>query len=139
MSQHRLTATQVAVVSFGGALGAVARWGLTTWAPVGTGFPWSTFAINVTGSLLLALLPAWAMIRRHHLLALFLGTGALGGFTTLSAYGEETRALLADGAVAVAAAYVLGTLVVAVASVQVAHQWVTPPEQQQFHDEDADL
>ena len=39
-----------------------------------------------------------------------LGTGVLGGFTTLSAYSEETRALLAAADGALAAAYLLGTL-----------------------------
>ena len=39
-----------------------------------------------------------------------LGPGLLGGFTTLSAYAEEARGLVADGRAGLAAAYVLGTL-----------------------------
>jgi CrcB protein len=53
----------------------------------------------------------------HRLARPFLGTGLLGGFTTFSAYAVETRQLLAAGRPAVAAAYVVGTLVAALAGV----------------------
>jgi fluoride exporter len=97
-------------VALGGALGAVLRWALGDAVPDGAGFPWTTFAINVSGSLALALLPALTAVRRRRLLAAGLGPGLLGGFTTLSAYSEETRALLADGDSATALLYLLGTL-----------------------------
>ena len=77
--------------------------------PDGAGFPWTTFAINVTGSLALALLPALAVVRRRPVLAVALGPGVLGGYTTLSTYAEQGRALLADGRAGLAAAYLLGT------------------------------
>jgi len=107
-------------VALGGALGAVLRWALGDAVPDGAGFPWTTFGINVTGSLVLAWLPALATVRRRHVLAAALGPGLLGGFTTLSAYSEQTRVLLADGRTATALAYLLGTLaacLVAVAAV----------------------
>ena len=89
----------------GGALGAVLRWWLGDAVPDGAGFPWTTFAINVTGSLALALAarpsPPCAGARS---LAAALGPGLLGGYTTLSAYSEQARALLADGQTATAAA-----------------------------------
>ena len=65
--------------------------------PDGAGFPWTTFAINVTGSLALALLPAIGRVRPRPWLAAALGPGVLGGYTTLSTYAEQGRALLADG------------------------------------------
>jgi CrcB protein len=104
-----VTATQLTAVAAGGAVGAVARWSLTEAVPDGAGFPWTTFAINVLGAGLLALLPAIAE-RRHPLLALVLGPGVLGGFTTFSLYAEQARALVADGSVLLAAAYAVGTL-----------------------------
>jgi CrcB protein len=111
-------------VSLGAALGAVTRWGLGELVPDGDGFPWTTFAINLSGSFLLALLPLWATAKQHHLVPLFLGPGVLGGYTTLSAYAEQGRALLADGSEGVAAAYVLGTLFCCLAAVLLAQRIV---------------
>ena len=65
--------------------------------PDGSGFPWTTFAINVTGALALALLPVVAAVRRRPVLTAALGPGLLGGYTTLSTYAEQGRSLLADG------------------------------------------
>ena len=79
-------------------------------APAGSGFPWTTFAINVSGCFALACLPAAATVRDRPAMAAALGPGLLGGYTTMSAYAEETRALLADDRVATAAAYAVGTV-----------------------------
>ena len=107
-------------VALGGALGAVLRWALGDAVPDGAGFPWTTFVINVTGSLVLAALPAFGAVRRHRVVTAALGPGLLGGYTTLSAYSEQTRVLLADGRTTTALIYLLGTLaacLVAVAAV----------------------
>ena len=101
----------------GGVVGSLARAGLTTWFEVGTGFPWTVFAINVVGSALLAGLPALAAVRRTPWLGVFLGTGVLGGFTTMSAASAETVVLLENQDVALAVAYAGGTLLAAVAAV----------------------
>lgn len=101
----------VAAVVLGGAAGGLLRWWLGILAPISTGFPWTTFAINVGGSFALAVLPAAAEVRRRPVLVAGLGPGVLGGFTTLSTYSEETRALLAGGQVLLAVAYLLATLV----------------------------
>ncbi len=111
----------LAVVALGGAGGATLRHVLDVWAPVSTGgFGWTTFAINVTGSFLLALLPALAVVRRSPLLPPLLGPGVLGGFTTLSAVSEQTRALLSDDRAALAATYSLTTLLVCLMAVALA-------------------
>jgi fluoride exporter len=126
----------LAAVAVGGALGAVARWGLGEAIPDGSGFPWTTFGINVAGSFVLALLPAFAAVRRSRTLALGLGPGVLGGFTTLSTYAEQSRSLLADGRGLLAASYVLGTLAVCLAAVAVAHRLSSPVAQREFEDEE---
>jgi len=125
-------------VAVGGALGAVLRWWLGEVFPDDTGFPWTTFAINVTGAGLLAALPAVAAVRRRPGLAAALGPGVLGGYTTLSAYSEQTRALLADDRLATGAAYVLGTLVACVAVVAVVSSFTTSAERDELAAEGGD-
>ena len=110
----------VLAVALGGALGAVLRWGSATRSPDGAGFPWTTFAINVSGCCVLACLPAVAAVRRRPVLAAALGPGLLGGYTTLSAYSEETRGLLADGQTATARPTLRGTLAACLVAVAVA-------------------
>lgn len=125
-------------VAVGGAVGAVLRWSLGELVPDGSGFPWTTFAINVTGAFLLALLPGLAAVRRSRALTVTLGPGLLGGYTTLSAYSEQTRALLAEGHVAVAAAYVVGTLVACLVVVAAADRWSTRSERDGVSEEGGD-
>lgn len=97
-------------VAAGGAIGAVLRWGAGEVAADGSGFPWTTFTVNVVGCALLAGLELLPLARRSEAWAAALGPGVLGGFTTFSATSEQSRALLADGRTALAAAYVVGTL-----------------------------
>lgn len=128
------------VVALGGALGALARYGLSTAFPDSTsGFPWTTFAINVTGSFLLALLPAAGVVRRRALLPPLLGTGVMGGYTTLSTASEQTRALLAGGHVGTATAYVVGTLVACLVAVALADHFSTLAARSEFEAEEGDL
>ncbi len=119
-------------VAVGGAVGGTVRWWLGDLAPDGSGFPWTTFLINVTGSLALALLPAVATVRRRPALAAGLGPGVLGGYTTLSTYAEQGRALLADGRAGPAAAYLLGTLAACLAAVVLAGRLSTAAAQRDF-------
>jgi CrcB protein len=121
-----LTVRLCLCVALGGAAGAVLRWSAGELVPDGSGFAWTTFAINVSGSLLLALLPALSFVRRSRAWAVTLGPGVLGGFTTLSAYSEQTRALLADGRALTALAYVAGTLLACLAAVTVADALSAP-------------
>lgn len=134
--RHGLVLLAVAV---GGALGAMLRHALTVGGSDATGFPWTTFAINVCGAFLLALLPASAWVRRHHLLPPLLGTGVLGGFTTLSAWSEQTRALADRGEVATAGAYAVATVAACLAAVAVADRFSSPGSRAEFDAEEGDL
>ena len=98
-------------VSAGGAVGACLRWSAQQALPPSDGaFPWSTLFVNVSGSALLAALPALSYVVARPVLRAGLGSGVLGGYTTLSATSEEARALVASGHPALAAAYLVGTL-----------------------------
>ncbi|GAA4374695.1 CrcB family protein [Nocardioides caricicola] len=117
----------VVAVAVGGALGALARWGVGEAFPTGAeAFPWATFAVNVVGSFALALLPAFALVRRSRTVAVALGPGVLGGFTTLSAYSEQARALLDADRVGVAALYLVGTLAACLLAVSVGSRLAGP-------------
>ena len=65
-----------------------------------------------------------------------LGPGVLGGYTTLSTYAEQGRALLADGRAGLAAAYLLGTLAACLVAVTVAGRWSSRPAHLEFDAEE---
>ena len=138
MTRPPLSPLGVVAVGLGAGLGAVLRHLLGDLTPEAIGFPWTTFAINVSGAFLLALLPAVAAVRNRPVLTLALGPGLLGGYTTLSAYAEEARALFADAQPGLAAAYLLATLAACLLAVAAAQSLSTPAERQQFADEEGD-
>lgn len=108
------------VIAAGGALGALARYGVGILLPTEPGrFPWGTFAINVSGCLLIGVLMVLVtdVFAGRPLLRPFVGVGALGGFTTFSTYANEIRGLLRPGSVPLAFAYLAGTLVCALLAV----------------------
>ena len=109
MSPSRLRSVDLLLVAAGGAVGALARVGIDT-AASDSLFPWPTLAINVVGAFLLGLLPVLAAVRRSRRVAVALGPGVLGGFTTVSAWAGGVRELAAAGHVGVAGLYLAATL-----------------------------
>ena len=108
-------------VAAGGALGAVARYGMAGLVQrvAGGAFPWGTLAVNVLGALLMGIIVEgaarlWTVPTD---LRLFLTTGVLGGFTTFSAFSLEVTAMAERGAYATALAYVLISVTISVAAV----------------------
>ncbi len=88
----------LALVAAGGALGTVARYGVTGLLTRGN-FPWGTFAVNFSGTFLLALM-FFLFLDRGYLdpnVRTFLFIGVFGGFTTFSTFGLETVNLLRSG------------------------------------------
>jgi CrcB protein len=128
-----------AATAVGGALGALARWGLQTSFPADTGrFPWTTFAINIVGSALLAALPLLPVARRHAWVGVLLGAGVLGGFTTMSAASVDTFTLLDGGHIAVGSAYCLGTVAAALLAVLLVGRLTTLDQRREAVDEEWD-
>jgi len=107
------------LVAAAGGLGAAARFAVdgatrSRWA---TAFPWSTVAINVTGSLLLGLLTGLLVSDgAAGLVQTVLGAGFCGGYTTFSTASVETVRLLQLRRYAAAAGNAVGSLVLSVAA-----------------------
>jgi CrcB protein len=80
-------------------------------------FPWGTFAINVSGSLLLGVLTGLALYHAFPKAPkVILGTGFCGAYTTFSTFTFETVRLVEEGALAEAFRNALGTLVTCAAA-----------------------
>lgn len=110
----------LAVVSLGGALGAVARYGLQQAFPhVPDQFGWAAFTINSTGCLLIGVLMVLIteLWPGRRLLRPFLGVGVLGGFTTFSTYVVDIQQALAAGAARTALACLAATVLAALLAV----------------------
>ena len=109
---------QLLLVALGGGVGAAARFAVGLWSlrAFGPGFPWGTLIVNVAGSFLIACVVEYTAARAGAGPAarLFLATGVLGGFTTISAFSLDTLALAERGATGLAAAYVLGSVLLCV-------------------------
>jgi CrcB protein len=105
------------LVAIGGALGSMARYG--TGVLVGkvwsASFPLGTMLINIAGSLAMGLLvgllarttPSWQSEAR-----LFVAVGVLGGFTTFSSFSLDAIAMIERGEWALAALYVVGSVLI---------------------------
>jgi CrcB protein len=117
---HPTAPSVLGAIALGGAIGALARYGVGEAMPHRPGaFPWSTFLINVSGCLLIGvLLVVITEVRTVHPLSRpFLGTGVLGGFTTFSTFAVDTERLLGEHPLT-AVGYFFGTVVAALLAVQ---------------------
>jgi CrcB protein len=109
----------VAWLIVGGAVGAPARYVLDGVVQDRTSgvFPWGTFVVNATGSLLLGLVTGLAL---YHGLGdvprTAIGTGFCGAYTTFSTFSYETLRLAEDGATRGAVVYVLVSVVAGLAA-----------------------
>jgi CrcB protein len=102
------------LAALGGALGALARWGIAEALPHARGaWPWSTLLINLTGCLLLGVLFAVlaARVPEPSWVRPFIGVGVLGGYTTYSTFAVEIVDLGRTGAALAAAGYLLVSVV----------------------------
>jgi len=107
------------LVAAGGATGAVARYllGVGALRAFGPGWPWGTLGANVIGGFLMGVLAGILALRGgadQEKWRLLLGVGVLGGFTTFSSYSLETALMIERREWVSAAAYSLGSAVLAI-------------------------
>jgi CrcB protein len=111
------------VVALGSAIGGALRHAVNVGVArlLGTGWPYGTFLVNVSGSFAIGAVAAYFAFRGHggRTWLLFLTTGILGGFTTFSAFSLEVVLLYERGHVDRAALYALGSVVVSLAALLV--------------------
>lgn len=111
------------LVGIGGFVGSIARYALSGYVQdltKGT-FPYGTLTVNVLGCFLIGAISQLAEARAFlpaEVRALVI-VGLLGGFTTFSAFGNETLNLLRDRDWTLACANIAGHIVLAVGSVWV--------------------
>ena len=110
----------IAAVAIGGALGSVLRYLVSSWfvQRLGTGFPWGTFTINVTGSFAIGIVLQLALSRMglNPYVRLFFATGILGGYTTFSTYAYEIYTLGNAAPPTQSVLYALGSVIAGVAA-----------------------
>ena len=100
-------------VGIGGFLGANARYATDRLVAdrFGDGYPWGTFLVNLTGSVLIGVLLTILIDRAvpEPFWRLLLVVCFLGGYTTFSSYTFEALALAMDGKWPAAGMYVVGS------------------------------
>lgn len=118
--------TSFLFVGLGGAVGAMARYGvglaLAHLRPEAK-FPWATLSVNVIGCFLIGLLAGLG--ERNALLnpdlRLFLVVGMLGGFTTFSTFGYDNFELLRRQELLLAVSNLTVTLLLGIPAVWLGH------------------
>ena len=115
-------------VAIGGALGAMARYGVSTllFDASTQRFPYATLSVNVLGSFLMGIL--FVLIVEKGLLPpemrSILMVGFLGAFTTFSTFSLDALGLWQNGHLLLALVYALGTVVLCLAAISIA-VWLT--------------
>ncbi len=108
----------IQLVGFGGAIGAILRYLVGEVVPAES-IPLDTLTVNVLGSFALGLVTA---IGASTEIALLVGTGTCGSFTTYSSFSVETVRLWERGKLKRAVGYAFGTFALCALAVGLA--WV---------------
>ena len=107
------------LVFIGGGLGASLRHAVNVGCAraCGLNFPYGTFVINISGSLVMGLIAGYLAFKGEasQPWRLFVMTGILGGYTTFSAFSLDAVLLYERGELGVAAFYVVGSVALSIA------------------------
>jgi CrcB protein len=114
-------------VAIGGALGSMARYGVSglVGAMAGGVFPYGTVVVNVTGAILIGFLATLSGPDSRFFIPaygrLFMMTGICGGYTTFSTFSLETANLMRDGEWGAALANVGCSVILCLVAIWVGH------------------
>ena len=103
------------LVAVGGAVGGVARYGLSVAVDrrTGRGFPWGTLLVNVSGAFVIGALAGWTgtavLEGESSRLWVVLAIGVLGSYTTVSSFSLQVVELARGGRGVRAVWYVVGS------------------------------
>lgn len=102
------------LVAAGGFFGAISRYGLNNFIQFkhDKPFPFGTFIINITGSLLLGLLFGIGQLPQE--IFLLIGTGFMGAFTTFSTFEREAMELIHKKETFASLVYLVSSVVIGV-------------------------
>jgi len=105
----------IIAIGIGSCLGGISRYLLSQFIQNKflSAFPYGTLVVNIIGCFLIGIV--FGLSERGNLTMewrLFLATGILGGFTTFSAFSNETVSLLRDGQFWHAFTYIASSIVI---------------------------
>ena len=114
-------------IAVGGALGSVARFGMSSaiagW--FGATFPWGTILVNISGSFVIGFFATLTGPDGRVLVSgdirQFVTVGICGGYTTFSSFSLQTLNLVQDGELMQAGLNVIGSVALCLAAVWLGH------------------
>ncbi len=114
----------ILAVGLGGCVGSIARYLLSQLIQQKLSlahFPFGTFCVNFLGCLLMGIFAGFLSDKPDFsgTAKLFFATGILGGFTTFSAFGNDTINLFRDGNITIGFVNVVAHMVVCIGAVAV--------------------
>jgi CrcB protein len=106
-------------VAIAGAVGSLARFGVSEAFKLATAFPAGTLTVNVLGAFVLGWVNATFKDPGYDVLRISLGVGLLGGFTTFSSMMFDADKMMSDAQFLRTAAYLGVTLFLGLLAVRV--------------------
>lgn len=87
------------LIFIGGGFGSITRYALGKWLNTNNPIPYGTMLANVLGCFIIGMVMGYILKSNstHQNLALLIGTGFCGGFTTFSTFAFENQTFLKNG------------------------------------------